>query len=152
MGRSMNYASPSSIQRSAKRLVHHLHKMMQIIGSRFPMKEKVSHSQITDSSNSTKQMQMVGGHTSDTIPIYKKKSTSFCSSTPKKLRNLCYGCKKYLFEMFMEDGTWSGPGQSQSFQPKTGCSRSRDRWTLNHLFAVPIIMQYFLYYFMTVLK
>ena len=115
------------------------------------MKEEVSQNQITASSNSTKQMQMVGGHTSDTIPIYKKKSTSFCSSTPKKLRNLCYGCKKYLFEMFMEDGTWSGPGQSQSFQPKTGCSRSRDRWTLNHLFAVPIIMQYFLYYFMTVL-
>ena len=53
----------------------------------------------------TKQMQMVGGHTSDTITIYKKKSTSLCSSTPKQLRNLCYHCKNYLFEMFMEGGT-----------------------------------------------
>ena len=104
MGRSMNYASPSSIQRSAKRLVHHLHKMMQIIGSKIPMKEKVSQNQITALSNYTRQMQMVGGHTSDTITIYKK-NTSFCSSTPKKLMYLCYGCKKYLFEMFMEDGT-----------------------------------------------
>ena len=41
--------------------------------------------------------------------------------------------------------------QLGSLQPMTGCSRSLYRWSLNHLFAVPIVIQNVLYYFMTVL-
>ena len=110
--------SPSSVQRSSRRLVKHLYKMIQMIESKIQTDEKVSMNQIRDLSNCTRQVQMVDGHTRDTFTIHKTERTSFCTSTPNKIRHICYGCKKYLFEAFIEDGTWSGQDTTFSTQDR----------------------------------
>ena len=70
---------PSNVQRSSKRHLHHLNKMMQFIGSRFWIDEKVSLNHITDPPNSTRQVQMLDGHTGNNSTIHKKNRMNFNS-------------------------------------------------------------------------
>ena len=86
----------------------HLHN---IIARQVVLEVKASSNRAIDAPKATQEMQIdklavVGEPTSDTFTtVDHEQIHSFYCSTPKKPRNICDGCKKWIFDRFIEDGT-----------------------------------------------